>query len=70
MDNVADKKYKIACVGDSITAGWGNSSANMSYPSMLRSMLDEDTFEIVNFGFSGRTMMRKGDQPYWNEDMY
>lgn len=24
-------------------------------------------FEIVNLGIGGRTMLRKGDLPYWNE---
>lgn len=70
MDCDKDKKYKIVCVGDSITEGCGATTPHMSYPSILRSRLDEGSFEVVNLGVGGRTMMRKGDFPYWNEDKF
>ena len=33
-------------------------------------MVDTDTIEIVNLGVGGRTMMKNGDYPYWNEPQY
>lgn len=59
---------KVACVGDSIT--WGNgSSSGKSYPAQLRELLGS-AFEVKNFGVSGRTLLKKGDYPYWNESSY
>ena len=29
-----------------------------------------DDYEVGNFGVSGRTMMKSGDHPYWDEDAY
>ena len=31
---------------------------------------DESKFEVLNLGVSGRTMMKNGDFPYWNEQAY
>jgi len=31
---------------------------------------DETKFEVINLGVSGRTMMKTGDFPYWNEQAY
>lgn len=66
--SVAPKK--VACVGDSITFGSGvkNRSQN-SYPAQLQKLLG-DGFKVTNFGFSARTLLKKGDRPYWNEKMY
>ena len=61
---------KVACVGNSITFGAGiEDRAKDSYPSVLGRLLGE-TYEVKNFGFSGKTMLRKGDYPYWNEQMF
>lgn len=61
---------KVACIGNSITygAGVGNIPLN-SYPAQLQRLLGEQ-WEVRNFGVSGRTMLRKGDYPYWNEDAF
>ncbi|MGI6270315.1 MAG: GDSL-type esterase/lipase family protein [Candidatus Howiella sp.] len=59
---------KVACVGDSITEGVGSSSGN-SYPSQLQKLLG-DAFEVKNFGVGGRTLLKNGDHPYWNESAY
>jgi acyl-CoA thioesterase-1 len=65
------KDYKqpvrVACVGDSITQGAG--TKGRSYPSQLQKLLG-DKWEVGNFGVSGRTLLRKGDFPYWNEKAY
>jgi len=61
---------KVACVGNSITFGAGIENREKdSYPSVLGRLLGE-TYEVINFGFSGRTMLRKGDNSYWNEQMF
>lgn len=61
---------KVACIGNSITFGAGIENREKdSYPSVLGRLLGEK-YEVKNFGFSGRTMLRKGDNPYWNEQMF
>jgi acyl-CoA thioesterase-1 len=57
---------RIACVGDSITFGAEveNRETNC-YPAVLGRLLGSK-FETRNFGVSGATLLRKGDQPYWN----
>lgn len=59
---------KIACVGNSITQGPGRDNPD-SYPLQLQAILG-DTYEVVNFGIGGRTLLRKGDYPYWNETLF
>jgi lysophospholipase L1-like esterase len=58
---------KVACIGDSITEGAGvdNPTAN-AYPIVLGRLLGTN-YQTRNFGVSGRTLLRKGDYPYWNE---
>ena len=59
---------RVACVGDSITAGVGAPSGS-AYPDQLRDLL-KTGWEVKNFGVSGRTLLRKGDHPYWNENAF
>ena len=65
------KKYKepvrVACIGDSITQGSG--TKGNPYPKQLQELLG-DEWKVGNFGVSGRTLLRKGDYPYWNEKAY
>jgi lysophospholipase L1-like esterase len=58
---------KVACIGDSITEGAGvdNQTVN-AYPVVLGRLLGTN-YQTRNFGVSGRTLLRKGDYPYWNE---
>ncbi len=65
----AATKIKIACVGDSITAGSQASSAAFHYPTQLQQLLG-DGYEVKNFGVSGRTLMSSGDNPYVKEKQY
>jgi lysophospholipase L1-like esterase len=53
----------IACVGDSITQGY-LSTNGATYPNQLQKMLGS-AYKVVNFGAGGRTMLKKGDNPYW-----
>jgi lysophospholipase L1-like esterase len=54
---------KIACVGDSITAGVG-AAKGWDYPSQLQRMLGAADYSVRNFGVSGATLLRNGDRPY------
>ncbi len=67
--NPADYKepIRVACVGDSITQGAG--TKGNPYPKQLQALLG-DKWLVSNFGVSGRTLLRKGDFPYWNEKAY
>jgi lysophospholipase L1-like esterase len=59
---------RVACVGDSITAGMG-AEKGKSYPSQLQAILGHK-WEVKNFGVSGRTLLKKGDHPYWIEKAF
>jgi acyl-CoA thioesterase-1 len=54
---------KLACIGASDTEG------EESYPSHLAALLGP-AHEVRNFGIGGRTMLKKGDSPYWNEPFF
>ena len=64
---VSAQVLKVACIGDSITEGAGvdNPTVN-AYPIVLGRLLGTN-YQTRNFGVSGRTLLRKGDYPYWNE---
>ena len=64
----AQSPIKIAFVGNSITQGPGRDNPN-SYPLQVGAMLG-DAYEVKNFGVSGRTLLKKGDYPYWNEPQF
>jgi acyl-CoA thioesterase-1 len=64
----AQSKIKVACVGNSITFGYGLKPGE-SYPTILQQLLG-DKYEVSNYGISARTLLRKGDKPYWNEAKY
>jgi lysophospholipase L1-like esterase len=61
---------KIACVGDSITYGYGLSDpGTQSYPSILQGLVGSE-HQVSNFGVSGATLLRSGDRPYWQEAQF
>lgn len=64
----AQSPVKIACVGNSITQGPGRDNPD-SYPLQMQKILGE-AYLVKNFGVSGRTLLRKGDFPYWNEPQF
>ena len=72
MDPIDPTKYpapvKVACVGDSITHGAG-ASPGKDYPSQLQGLLGAQ-WQVKNFGVSGRTLLKKGDHPYWTEKAF
>ena len=63
--NAQDKKaVKVACIGNSVTYGYGHANAAAtSYPSQLQQLLGEE-YEVRNFGHSGATLLSKGHRPY------
>ena len=68
--NAQNKVLKIACVGNSITygAGMANREKN-AYPAQLQNLLG-DNYDVQNFGVNGRTLLKKGDYPYWETEAY
>jgi Lysophospholipase L1 and related esterases len=59
------KIKKVACVGDSITEGYGLAcQSKTGYPVILNSILGPD-YSVLNSGRSATTLQRKGDFPYW-----
>ena len=63
-------KIKIACIGNSVTYGYGlKDPATQSYPAQLQSMLG-DSYKVKNFGHSGATLLRKGHRPYYKTDAF
>lgn len=55
---------KVACIGDSVTYGYGLSDReNEAYPARLQQLLGE-AYEVRNFGHSGATLLNHGHRPY------
>ena len=65
----AGQVVKVACVGDSITAGVGSSDTPHNYPSLLGDLLGPG-YSVVNFGESGATLLQNGDSPYKQRGSY
>lgn len=67
FESIAQKAIlKVACIGDSVTAGYLLSDAtNESYPSQLQILMGRQ-YEVKNFGHSGATLLKKGSKPYSN----
>ena len=59
---------KVACVGDSITYGYGLMN-EMSYPFKLGTYLGSN-YEVTNFGEGSATMLSSGKKPYIGLDIY
>lgn len=64
----AQTPIKVACVGNSITQGPGRDNPD-SYPLQMQKRLG-DKYQVINFGVSGRTLLKKGDHPYWEEPQF
>lgn len=69
--SVVENKTHIACIGDSITYGLGvwHDRDNKSYPAVLNNLLG-DSYQTLNYGLSGRTLLSEGDRPYDKETFY
>ncbi len=61
---VGQNRIRVACVGNSVTFGYGlGDPAHESYPSQLQLLLG-NAYEVANFGHSGATLLRSGHKPY------
>lgn len=59
------QQVKVACIGNSVTYGYGHKNPQLtSYPSQLQKLLG-DKYVVKNFGHSGATLLRKGHNPYF-----
>ena len=56
---------RVACLGDSITAGARVDSATASYPARLQELLG-DHYEVRNLGIGGATLIKTGRPNVWN----
>ncbi|WP_353125591.1 glycosyl hydrolase family 95 catalytic domain-containing protein [Parapedobacter pyrenivorans] len=63
-------QVKVACVGASITEGYGiDNPTERAYPGQLQALLGR-RYQIANFGVGGTTLLRSGDSPYWDTPAY
>ncbi|MDO4164581.1 MAG: cyclically-permuted mutarotase family protein [Bacteroides sp.] len=70
MYTFAQKRVKVACVGNSITYGFTlPERETQSYPAQLQQMLG-DSYEVGNFGKSGATLLAQGHRPYIQQEEY
>lgn len=61
---------RVACVGDSITYGFGlQQRGQQSYPAQLQGLLG-DQWAVGNFGKNGATVLKKGHAPYWKAPQF
>lgn len=64
------KKIRVACVGDSLTAGVGVTDRVVSsYPGQLGNLLGEG-YEVRNFGNSGKRMINSHENAYSKTTQY
>jgi len=69
-----DYHVRVAFIGNSITIGANlTNQTEQSYPARASQMLKQvygDTCVVSNYAVSGRTMMKNGDYPIWNETQF
>jgi sialate O-acetylesterase len=70
ISNSYAQKIKIACIGNSVTAGYllVNPQQN-SYPAQLQRLLGS-AYEVGNFGHSGATLLKQGHRPYYKTEEF
>ena len=67
---LSQETTKVAIIGNSITEGtFLTNPAVNSYPGQLAKMLSVN-WEVGNFGVSGRTILKNGDFPIWDEQKF
>ena len=68
--NVAkyQKAIKLACIGDSITEGFG-AAYGMSWPDQIAKMLGAK-WKVKNFGVTGTTLLNSGNNPYQKQGAF
>jgi len=60
-----EKIIKVACIGNSVTYGYGlEHRESECYPTQLQGLLG-DNYSVMNFGHSGATLLKHGHNPYY-----
>ena len=63
-------QIKVACIGDSITYGYGILDwTENNYPTVLQDLLGDD-YHVQNFGVNGGCIQTETDHPYTNYNSY
>jgi lysophospholipase L1-like esterase len=65
----AATKIKIACVGNSITRGFG-ANANQAYPYRLQQLFGTAKYTVENDGVDATTMTNKDNSSYWKTSAF
>ena len=66
----SEGQIRVACVGDSVTYGFGiPNRGKYCYPARLQELMG-DGYCVNNYGYSGRTASDSGDRPYRAEKLY
>ncbi len=69
MRTPQEGQIRVACVGDSVTYGFGiPNRGKYCYPARLQELLGNG-YCVNNFGYSGRTASDSGDRPYRAEKL-
>jgi lysophospholipase L1-like esterase len=66
------RPIRIACIGNSITAGYGIAAADRptkAYPAVLGQKLGAG-YVVNNYGVSGATLLKRGNNPYWLQSAF
>ena len=63
-------QVKVACIGDSITFGYGLANpGTQSYPAQLQTLLGNG-YVVGNFGVNGATVQKRTAKSYWRTSQY
>ena len=69
LETPKEGQIRVACVGDSVTYGFGIPRRDAyCYPAVLQKLLG-DGYCVNNYGYSGRTASLMGDRPYRTESL-
>ena len=60
----AEETLRVACLGDSITAGARVDAQSESYPAQLQELLG-NAYDVRNFGIGGATLIKTGRPNIW-----
>jgi len=67
---LAQAQVKVACVGDSITFGYGlTNPSTQSYPAQLQALLGSG-YVVGNFGVNGATVQKGTAKSYWRTSQF
>lgn len=64
------QSVKVACIGNSVTFGYGlKNPKTEAYPALLQQLMGEG-YVVKNFGLSGATLLKKGHRPYYKTNEF